>query len=61
MWLPQADQALFYVRAFDTHAQFYNSHSPSLLQSAEREKKAKYVVAYEAKGGYFLLPLVVLF
>ena len=53
VWTPQTE-ALFDIRVTDTDAQSYTSQSPKeVLQSAEKEKKKKYLGAFEERRGQF--------
>ena len=53
VWMPQAE-VLFDVRVINTDTQSYSNHTPwDVLQSAEKEKKAKYVAAYEERRASF--------
>ncbi len=53
VWIPQAE-ALFDVRVVDTDAPSYSNRTPKdVLQTAEREKKAKYSKACEERHALF--------
>ena len=54
VWMPQAE-ALFDVRVINTDAQSYSNRTTrDVLQSAEKEKKAKYVAACEERRASFM-------